>query len=176
MTSKYNQIINWCISNPYNHLSKIEANIIEKSWGNEMINAVGNGQWTTKLGEYIVAECIKEKGNRVIKPKTINHFRPDLETNNYIYEIKTRNYSTSGTAGEKVLGCPYKYSDIPRLYNKPLRIVCVAYQEYELTNGNYNVFGDNISEEKKEMLKYWKERQIEFIKFSDIIENKLIDY
>ena len=83
--------------------------------------------------------------------------------------MKTRSWTTSGTAGEKVFGVPYKYAEIPKLYGKPLKIVCVAYQECELMHGKTRVFGDDISTEKKEMLAFWKERNIEFVKFSDII-------
>ena len=42
----------------------------------------------------------------------------------------------------------YKYSDIPIIYNKPLKIICIAYQEYELTHCNIKIFGD-ISDNKK---------------------------
>ena len=62
-----------------------------------------------------------------------------------IYEVKTSNWTISGTAGEKVLGTMYKYSDIPKFYKKPLKIICIAYQEYELTNCNTKIFG-KISE------------------------------
>ena len=169
--NRYESIIDWTISNPYKKYNKPQANKIEKNWGNAMIRMKDNNQWTTKLGEYIVTETLKKRGHQTWKPKVINHYRPDLETENFIYEIKTRNWTTSGTAGEKVYGVPYKYSDIPRLYSKPLRIVCVAYQEYELTHGNSNVFGENISKEKKEMLEFWKNKHIEFIPFTTILSD-----
>jgi len=169
--NRYNSILDWTVSNPYKKYNKSQANKIEKNWGNAMIRMKDNNQWTTKLGEYIVSETLKKRGCNTWKPKMINHYRPDLETNNFIYEIKTRNWTTSGTAGEKVYGVPYKYSDIPRLYSKPLRIVCVAYQEYELTHGNSNVFGDKISKEKKEMLDFWKSKHIEFIPFTTILSD-----
>ena len=174
--SKYNNILNWCTKNPYNYSDKNKANILENKWGNLIFKTKNKTQWSSKIGEFIVSECLLQKGIQVYKPEIINHYRPDLETNKFIYEIKTRNWTTVGTAGEKVYGVPYKYSDIPRLYSKPLRIVCVAYQEFELTNGYSNIFGDNISEEKKEMLDFWKERDIEFIPFTDIINNKLLNY
>ena len=170
MKENFNSIIAWCIVNPYKNLKN--AKKIEKKWGNNIIDCSSSIQWTSKLGEYIVKIELENKGCRVIKPRKINKYMPDLETENFIYEVKTRNWNTKGTAGEKVFGVPYKYSDIPRLYSKPLRIVCVAYQEYELTYGNSNVFGGSMSEEKKELLKYWKERNIEFIPFSKIIDDK----
>ena len=41
-----------------------------------------------------------------------------------------------GNSREKVFGTMYKYSDLPQIYGKPLYIVCVAYQEWELSYGN----------------------------------------
>ena len=38
-----------------------------------------------------------------------------------------------------------KYQNVPELYGKPLKIVCVAYQEEELTNGKTKYFGNNIT-------------------------------
>lgn len=88
-------------------------------------------QRTTKLGETIVQEILLLKNKKAWRPKTINRYKPDWETSDGIYEVKTRNWTTSGTAGEKIVGVPYKYADIPNLYNKPLYIITVAYQEYE---------------------------------------------
>lgn len=145
-----------------------EANQMEQIWGNWMIGDTDNGQWTTRLGENLVKCAYEKKGKKVWRPKRINRYRPDWETEDEIIEVKTRNWTTSGTAGEKVLGVPFKYSDIPRLYGKPLRIVCVAYQEWELAHGSARVFGDEISEEKKSMLELWKGMRIEFVRFTDI--------
>jgi len=177
--SSVNSICKWCISNPFigkSDLSKKQENErmnkAEKNWGNLLI---GRGpenqtsQWTTILGESIVAEILSSQGHTVNRPKNINGYKPDWEIEDAIIEVKTRNWTTPGTAGEKVFGVPYKYAEIPKLYGKPLKIVCVAYQEYELTHGKTRVFGEDISTEKKEMLAFWKERKIEFVKFSDII-------
>jgi len=179
--SSVNSICKWCISNPFigkSNLSKKQENErmnkAEKNWGNLLI---GRGpenqtsQWTTILGESIVAEILSSQGHTVNRPKNINGYKPDWEIEDAIIEVKTRNWTTPGTAGEKVFGVPYKYAEIPKLYGKPLKIVCVAYQEYELTHGKTRVFGEDISTEKKEMLAFWKERGIEFVKFSDIINN-----
>jgi len=179
--SSVNSICKWCISNPFigkSNLSKKQENErmnkAEKNWGNLLI---GRGpenqtsQWTTILGESIVAEILSSQGHTVNRPKNINGYKPDWEIEDAIIEVKTRNWTTPGTAGEKVFGVPYKYAEIPKLYGKPLKIVCVAYQEYELTHGKTRVFGQDISTEKKEMLAFWKERGIEFVKFSDIINN-----
>ena len=62
----------------------------------------------------------------------------------------------------------YKYSDISELYGKPVKIVCVAYQEHELTHGNTKIFGE-VSESKKKFLDLAKSMYIEYIKFSDLV-------
>jgi hypothetical protein len=147
------------------------ANIKEKKWGNNIIGQRNNGNWTTLLGENLVYEVLKLNGANPRKPKKINGYYPDWETDTNIYEVKTRNWTTTGTAGEKVFGVMYKYSDIPILYEKPLKIVCVAYQEYELTHGNTKMFGDDISDNKKAYLDLARSQKIEYIKFSDLVSN-----
>ena len=105
-----------------------------------MIGQENNGQWTTKLGEQLVYDILNLKGENPRKPVRKGGFEPDWETDEYIYEVKTSNWWVSGTAGEKVLGTWIKYQDIPKLYGKPLKIVCVAYQEWELTYGKTQYF------------------------------------
>ena len=104
------------------------------------------------------------------RPKNKEGFKPDLETKDFIIEVKTRNWTTSGTAGEKVLGTPYKYSRVPKLYGKPLLIVLVAYQEFECSKGKLNVLTPDC-EIQKEILNIYKKHNIHYIKFSDLIIN-----
>lgn len=113
--------------------NKLLANIKEKKWGNKINKTKNKNQWSSQIGEYIVKYIFELKNIKIWRPKKINNYLPDWETNEYIIEVKTRNWTTTGTIGEKVFGVPYKYSDLPRLYNKKLIIICVAYQEYELT-------------------------------------------
>ena len=155
----------------YNKLTDVDKEK-EKEFGNRMIGQVNNNQFTTLLGEGLVFAALFRQGKNPRRPLKKDGVIPDIETDDAIYEVKTRNWTTSGTAGEKTLGCLFKYADVPRLYNKPLKIVLVAYQEYECCNGSsISVFG-NLSIEKQKILKYHKdEHQIEFIKFSDLIKN-----
>lgn len=147
-----------------------EHNEIEKEWGNQMIGQENNGQWTTNLGEHYIYQILKELGKNPRRPEIKEHYRPDIETDDAIYEIKTRNYTTSGTAGEKVYGVPYKYAEVPNLYNKPLKIVCVGYQERELTTGHTPIFG-NVRNVHEKMLEFYKnELNIEFVRASDLIK------
>ena len=149
--------------------SKKAAEIKEREWGNKMISQTNNGQWTTLLGENLVYDVLTLKNENPRKVKPREGFKPDWETDTHIYEVKTSNFNVSGTAGEKVLGTFIKYQNIPKLYGKPLRIVCVAYQEYELEYGKTRYFGENVTDKTKQLLELAKTWEIEYIRFSDLI-------
>jgi len=144
----------------------------EKTWGNSMINQTNNGQWTTLLGEQLVFDVLKIKGANPRKVPKKGGFKPDWETDEYIYEVKTSNWWVCGTAGEKVIGTWIKYQDIPILYGKPLRIVCVANQEHELTYGKTKYFGNDVSDKTKQILSLAKLWNIEYIPFSELIKDQ----
>ena len=144
----------------------------EKKWGNLMINQVNNGQWTTLLGENLVYDVLKVLGENPRKPQKKNGFLPDWETDNFMYEVKTSNWCVSGTAGEKVLGTFIKYQDIPELYGKPLKIVCVAYQEHELTHGKTKYFGNEVSHKTKQILDLARSWNITYVPFSELVNNQ----
>lgn len=141
----------------------------EKKWGNDMIGQENNGQWTTKLGEGLVYDVLQLRGENPRKPLRKGGFEPDWETDEYIYEVKTSNWWVDGTAGEKVLGTFIKYQDIPELYGKPLRIVCLAKQEEELTNGKTVYFGKNITKKTQQLLDIATSWKIEYVRFSDLV-------
>jgi len=167
----YNKTIQWCCGALLNENNKKISNVEEKLWGNKMINTVGNNQWTTQLGETIVYYILQELGKNPRRPSKNNlGYRPDWETDDAIWEVKTRNWTTSGTAGEKVFGTPYKYCDIPDIYKKPLKIVCVAYQEYEFTHGKTKIFSNELSDKQKVFLNFYKEHNIEFVQFTKLID------
>lgn len=158
--------INWALTPYANGMTQME----ERAWGNNIIGQSNNGNWTTKLAEHMVRDVLILRGENPRRPQRKDGYSPDWETDDYIYEVKTRNWTTSGTAGEKVLGTMYKYSDIPKIYEKPLKIVCVAYQEYELTNGTTRIFGE-VSENKQRFLDLAKSMNIEYMKFSDLVKD-----
>lgn len=141
----------------------------EKKWGNNMIGQQNNGQWTTLLGERLVRDVLLLRGENPRKPVITGGFSPDWETDNYIYEVKTSNWWVDGTAGEKVLGTFIKYQNIPKLYGKPLKIVCVASQEDELTNGKTIYFGENITPKTQQLLDLASSWEIEYVRFSDLV-------
>ena len=147
---------------------KKEAQDNEKKWGNEIIQQTNNGQWTTLLGEGLVFEVLKLRGENPRKVVRKDGFEPDWETDEYMYEVKTSNWWVAGTAGEKVYGTFIKYQNIPELYRKPLRIVCVANQEEELTNGKTKYFGEK-TQKTQQILDLASSWGIEYVKFSDLV-------
>lgn len=153
---------------------KKEAQDNEKKWGNEIIQQTNNGQWTTLLGEGLVFEVLKLRGENPRKVVRKEGFEPDWETDEYMYEVKTSNWWVAGTAGEKVYGTFIKYQNIPELYGKPLRIVCVANQEEELTNGKTKYFGEK-TQKTQQILDLASSWGIEYVKFSDLV-SPIINY
>ena len=180
MTSNLRERILWAITRPQSIVKREGTTISkqkellqnqERDWGNRMINQTNNGQWTTLLGERLVFDVLQLRGENPRKVETKNGFKPDWETDNYIYEVKTSNWWVTGTAGEKVLGTWIKYQDIPEIYGKPLRIVCVANQENELEFGKTPFFGENVSVKTKQALELAKTWGIEYMRFSDLIKD-----
>lgn len=179
-------VINWCFkpATPDSLISTSNkallqsANKTEKAWARSLIGGEGS-QWTTLLCQELVKEALTELGRKnvhhtkrvraSIREKT---YEPDLECDDYVYEVKGRSWTTPGTAGEKILGVPLKYGELPRLYDKPLRIILVGYQEYEARNGY--AFGDLLdpkvqTKELQESLEYFRKHDIEYIGFTDIL-------
>jgi hypothetical protein len=156
---------------------RLKASQEEKRWWNSMIGQESNGNWTTLLGENLVRDILAKKGLNPRRPAKKSYYQPDWETDDYIWDVQTRNWTTTDAAVDKVLGLPYKYSDIPILYGKQLRIVCVAYQEHELSYGNSKIFAEEnkISYYKQQMLDLWKEMGIRFVKFSDLAKDVDLD-
>lgn len=155
------------------------ANITERDWGNRLMGTEDGGQWTTIFCENLVKEALeklKRKNVRSITSKKSSlrdiDYKPDLECDDYVYEVKGRSWTMTGTAGEKILGVPLKYGEVPRLYHKPLKIVLIGYQEYEARNEWQ--FGDlldsnNQTQELKDALAYHKKHGIEYIGFTEIL-------
>ena len=181
-------VIKWCFQgitkyttiNTSNKDLLKKANIEEKLWGNKIMGTKNNNQWTTKLCEDLVKEALEMLGRKNVrhteqKKSTLRNkkYSPDLECDNYVYEVKGRNWTTTGTAGEKILGVPLKYGEVPRLYEKPLQIILVGYQEYEAREGF--AFGDLLdsdeqTDELKNSLAFCKKNNIEYIGFTDILK------
>jgi hypothetical protein len=129
-------VVNWIfgdLSFIIENIPKSKYKEKEDEWGRNVLkikrpDLVLDKQWTNKFGEHIIEELYMLINKPINKPNKINHLQPDLESEDFIIEVKTQTYYTTGTASEKILGTPYKYADIPTLYNKPLKIVvCQIY-------------------------------------------------
>jgi hypothetical protein len=182
------KVIEWCfkgvtdvsLKNTESEKKLRDSKLIEQNWGNITINTIGGKQWTTILCQELVMEALVALGRKNVRATTskksslrIKKYDPDLECDEYVYEVKGRSWSTPGTAGEKILGVPLKYGEVPRLYHKPLQIILVGYQEYEAREKF--AFGDLLNSkeqtpELRESLAFYKEHNIEYVGFTDILK------
>jgi len=153
-----------------------ELKIFEDKWGKEMLKIRRpdlklDKQWTNKFGEHICEEIYILLGKVVSKPANKEHHQPDSEVDDAIIEVKTQTYYTDGTAGEKILGCPFKYAEIPDLYGKPLKILCMGGAEKVCRESYGNLPGEKCTRQKKKFLDFFRENKIEYIGASDILKS-----
>ena len=154
----------------------VKYKALEDKWGQNMLrlrrpDLALEKQWTNKFGEHLCEELFTLLGETVTKPKNKNHYQPDSEIAGAILEAKAQTFYTSGTAGEKILGCPFKYAEIPSLYAKPLKIVCMGGAERICRESYGNLPGAKCSAEKKKFLEFFRENQIEYVGATDILRS-----
>jgi hypothetical protein len=150
--------------------------VLEDKWGQEILRIRRpdlklDKQWTNKFGEHICEEIYFLLGKAVSKPVKKENYQPDSEVDDAILEAKAGTFYTSGTAGEKILGCPFKYAEIPDLYGKPLKIVCMGGAEKVCRESYGNLPGGKCSLQKKKFLDFFRENRIEYIGASDILRS-----
>lgn len=153
----------------------------ENEWWNEIIWQEWNNQWTTLLCEWGVKELLEKlwyknlrNARKLQSSNSWKKYNPDWECDDFVWEVKWRNWTTPWTAWEKILWTPLKYSEIPKLYWKPLRIVCVWYQEWEAKNwfACWNLINpeERGTEELSKILLLFKKLNIDYIWFTDLLE------
>lgn len=150
--------------------------VLEDKWGQDILKTRRpdlklDKQWTNKFGEHLCEEIFTLIGKQCTKPIKKEHLQPDYEIDDAIIEAKAGTYHTSGTAGEKILGCPFKYADIPDLYSKPLKIFCIGGAERVCRDQYGNLTGAKCSIQKKRFLDFFKENKIEYIGATDILKS-----
>lgn len=165
-------VLEW-LFNEKSYINKIDKKS-ELDWGHSIIGYKTN-QWTTKFGErclYEILELMDLNPRRIenrMKGENGKELVPDWMADDALYECKARTYTTTGSAGEKILGTPDKYKECYRLYKKPLKIVCMGYQEKEAED-DFCRFNPK-SEEGKKMLDFYKrEFNIEYIKATELLK------
>ena len=149
---------------------------IEDGWGREILKKRRmdldlDKQWTGKFGEHICEELYLLLGKSTSSPHAKHGYKPDLETDDAVLEVKTQTFYTTGTAGEKILGCPFKYSEVPDLWGKPLKIICLGGAEDICRRQYGNLPGEKCSPQKKKFLDFFRENRIEYIGASDILRS-----
>jgi hypothetical protein len=147
----------WLLGNV--KMSKIQEN----EWGRALVEAYRPKKskakaWSGVLGEQLIREVYPDGW----KPVKLGGFKPDWETKDFIIEVKTQSWFTKGTAGEKILGVPVKYRNLPDLYNKPLVIVCFGRAE--------SIWFDLKSDESLiRIIDFWKSMNITYQRGSELI-------
>jgi len=149
---------------------------LEDKWGQEMLRKRRpdlklDKQWTNKFGEHICEEIYTLLGKVVSKPVKKEHYQPDHEVDDAILEAKAGTFHTSGTAGEKILGTPFKYAEVPYLYSKQLKIVCMGGAEKVCRESYGNLPGAKCSPIKKIFLDFFCENRIQYIGASELLSS-----
>jgi hypothetical protein len=154
--------------------------ILEDIWGQKTLKIIRpdlklDKQWTNLFGEYICKEMYILLNKIVKKPVKKENKQPDLEVDDAILEVKTQTFFTSGTAGEKILGCPFKYAEIPELYGKPLKIICIGGAEKCSRESYGNLPGMKCTRQKQRFLDFFRDNQIEYIAATDIFKRIILE-
>ena len=164
------QIVKWCKGD----VSFLGNKKTEDAWGRGIMRKRNPAlkfvnQWTSKFGEYLAEEIYRLLGYKVKRPKKLGGKIPDLETEDFIVEVKTGTFFTTGTAHEKIVSVPWHYSRIPELYGKPLVILCIGGAEREARK--YEALGEMEENSPKRILKEAHDKlKITFVGFSELLQ------
>lgn len=111
------------------------------------------------IGEKIFEKYILLKQLNYESQFKIDKFRLDYKVMKdkkvIYYEIKTRRYNMTGTAGEKILNVPHKYKNIIKTDNDNLVIVLIGLFPNDEQNQKYITF--------------FKQNHTKFVKFTDLL-------
>lgn len=147
----------------------------ENEWGlkyAELVCSTSNmkrKQWTHKFGELIGEDLMRLHGEYLTRRQVhVDNLRVDFETTNYVIEVKTGTYRTSGTAHEKILGTPLKYAHVPKKTHKKLYILCIAGAERYMRKFHF-------MDEQRVLVNVYKALNIEFKYATDILMSVLIN-
>jgi hypothetical protein len=153
----------------------------EDIWGKKMLEDKFRKKvktnWSTLLTEKFMKEFLSVILNEKISDAKIlienphgrKNFSPDIKTEKYFFEVKSRTYHTTGTIGEKCIGTAKKYNLIKRLTNKRIFVILLAQQEIEACE-DFRLFGLNEKDhpEDYKFMQLTYECGVSFIKLSDL--------
>jgi hypothetical protein len=132
----------------------------EIAWGRSL--SKNTAMWSGSLGQSLIQQAFPTGW----KPVRKSGHEPDWETSDFVYEVKTQSWLTPGTAGEKILGVPIKYRNVPSLYGKPLRIVLFARAERLW-------FDLDRDPALLSIIDFWKSMGIEYVRGSELFPVEL---
>jgi len=150
--------------------------LLEDVWGRAALKVrrpdlALDKQWTNLFGECLCQEIYVLLGKETTKPTQKNRFRPDWETEDAIVEVKAETFFTEGTAGEKILGVPFKYAEVPDLYSKPLKILCIGGAEKSCRE-QYGVLPGLVnSPQKQRYIDFFRQNMVEFVGATDLLRS-----
>jgi hypothetical protein len=163
---------------PIEHKNKTQDTLalkpLEDVWGQGVVREIRpdlrlEKQWTNLFGEYLCQEIHVALGKNPFVPVTKEGFHPDVETEDQMVEAKAGTYFTTGTAHEKIAGVFFKYADVPVLYGKPLRIVCLGGAE-RLARDQYGLLaGDKCTPQKQRILEFHRENGVEVVGATELL-------
>lgn len=159
-------------------LSFLKNKSDEPIWGKSIVSNQYKTYWTHSFGEELAKELFLINNIVSYKPIMKQKLLPDLETDYNIIEVKTIMYKNkNGTLMEKILGCPYKYANVPLIYEKPLIILCIggaeetARNKYKILGGEYNTPNNKISNNRIVLLETYKKLGISYASARDMLLN-----
>lgn len=181
----FNEMVPWLHAHPHTVEGENMTAVQERAWGC-YLQGINSPQWTTKLGEFCVAftlfHTLKDQ-NIIYRPKyrlDINgleqNYIPDFSTDEFFVEVKTRNWCTPGTIGQKNFGSFYHYLPLVAETGKPIIITFLAYAEKEMGIG-LRISGHQHRAQYK-VLKYLEKLGIYFVPYTELeqfIRNKFLN-
>lgn len=178
MSARHINIIDWIRgTGKWKTIKKNKhCNRIEYDYISQWYNLPESNQWTSSFGELLVKEILVYQNNTLSiqeRTKLPNGLVSDLETPNAVIEVKTRNYTTTGTAGEKIFSALWNYADVYTLTSKKVYIILVGYQEQEARRQTpkFNISCAFISKTKKNILDFfWINYKVRFIFLSELLD------
>lgn len=175
---KNKEVLQWMMEdftflNRNNEVKKSKMKELEDEWGKNIVRELTKKDikkmWTGDFGEALCKELLLVLDYNIKNPEKKGHIDPDLETDEYIIEVKNGTYFTGGTAHEKILGIPYKYRDVYKLYNKPLLVVSLGQAEKYCREVGFLNGEKELDEKQKEYMDFFNKNNIYFIGSMNLI-------
>jgi hypothetical protein len=145
----------------------------EDAWGRAAIKRYTNRDlkcWTGTLGEHVVPTLLQAAGHNVVPRRRFGRIHPDVVTTSAVFEIKTQTYRTGGTAGEKIMGVPYKYCNFKEQYGLDVVVVCLA--RADALARAYGVLGPATPAQRAHHA-LWTAQGVRFLSIHDLIASIL---